>query len=143
MPNPPRTPRKNQGTTFKFKADANDPYEPITGVMKFKLPVGKPGQEDMTPVEADVEIEANVIPNYSELELEITWDEEDPVHQAMEVALTSGVDCFVEATLASGRKLEYEGNAKEPDFTDGTAKNHRRRMWKMHPNKTPVPTPPP
>lgn len=133
-----RTPRRQVGTTFQFKATSGGSYATITGVMKFKLPKPKSGTEDLTPVEGPVEIEGNTIVGYTDLELELTFDQEDTVHRAMQTAVGSTVDAYVKATTVSGRTIEYIGNVKEIAPTDGTAKNYDRLTWKMHPNAAPT-----
>lgn len=137
-----RTARKNKGVSFQFKATSGGTYAAIDGVHKFKLPRKISGTEDLTETDDDVEREGNTIVNYSDLELEITRDDEDTVHIAMNTAV-GGDDCYVKATLANGRTIEYVGNAKEFPDVEGTAKNYQRSTFKMHPNATPTEVAPP
>ena len=136
------TPRKLKGTTWEFKATSGGVYAAINKCTARQLPQPKADADGITALDDPVVKEANTINDWGELVLSILYDQEDTVHTAMRTAV-GGDDCYVRATLPTGRKIEYTGNAKEFGDKQGGPKDHARNDFKMHVNAVPTETAPP
>ena len=136
------TPRKLKGTTWEFKATSGGVYAAINKCTARQLPQPKADADGITALDDPVVKEANTINDWGDLVLSILYDQEDTVHTAMRTAV-GGDDCYVRATLPTGRKIEYTGNAKEFGDKQGGPKDHARNDFKMHVNAVPTETAPP
>lgn len=134
--------RKIKGTTWQFKATSGGSYAAINKCTARQLPQPKADADDVTAIDDAVIKEANTINDWGELVLSILYDQEDTVHTAMRTAV-GGDDCYVKATLPSGRTIEYIGNAKEFGDKQGGPKDHARNDFKMHVNAVPTEVAPP
>lgn len=136
------TPRKIKGTTWEFKATSGGSYAAINKCTARQLPQPEADVDDTTATDSTVAQEGNTINNWSDLVLSILYDQEDTVHTAMRNAV-GGDDCYVRATLPTGRKIEYIGNPKSFGDKQGGPKDHARNDFKLHPNAVPGETAPP
>lgn len=132
------TPRKNKGTIVQFKATSGGSYAAVTRIQKIKLPFPASVVDEITGLDDDVLVEANAIDDWGNVEIEKIFDPEDTLDAAMLTACGSSTDCFIKATLPSGRTMEFSGNAKEIADSDRTAKTYSRITWKMHCNVIPT-----
>lgn len=130
--------RRLNSASWQFKASSGGSYAAVNGVINFTLPSPDSGTEDITPTDATVAKEGNTLINWTDLEMEIDWDTEDTVHQAMIAAIGSQTEAYVKVTLSGGRTIEYVGNAKAGKHSQGNARSYHKKTFGLHPNSTPT-----
>lgn len=136
------TPQPIKGTIFKFKATSGGSYAVITKCMAKKLPSPTAVTEETTAIDSACVTESNQINDYGDLELEILFDRADVVHAAMEAAVGSRTDAFIEVTHPDGYVAVYSGNVKQFGDKNGGPKNNQKADFKMHCNTVPSVTAP-